>query len=193
MQPATSQADSAGVHSAHCMGDAWSAGFLLWAQVRQQGLSGQQPVSTIRPGPGPRQHLPDLLLREMFQGRMEVVRLSQTPGSSAQLSPGLVSPCLAPWPSAPPAPCRKEGGITEDTTLGIASWSEGTNSAGLRVLSSGWRWALTHLLCVHAKSLQSCPILCNLMDCRPPGSSVHWILQAGILEWAVMPSSRRSS
>ena len=57
------------------MGDAWSAGFLLWAQVRQQGLSGQQPVSTIRPGPGPQQDLPDLLLREMLQGRMEVIHL----------------------------------------------------------------------------------------------------------------------
>ena len=28
------------------------------------------------------------------------------------------------------------------------------------------------------------------MDCNPPGSSVHGILQAGILEWVVMPSSR---
>ena len=27
-----------------------------------------------------------------------------------------------------------------------------------------------------AQSLQSCPTLCDPMDCRPPGSSVHWIL-----------------
>ena len=33
-----------------------------------------------------------------------------------------------------------------------------------------------------AKSLQSCPTLCDLMDCSPPGSSVHGILQARILE-----------
>ena len=32
--------------------------------------------------------------------------------------------------------------------------------------------------CVHAKSLQSCPTLCDPMDCSPPGSSVHGILQA---------------
>ena len=32
--------------------------------------------------------------------------------------------------------------------------------------------------CVHAKSLQSCLILCDQMDCSPPGSSVHGILQA---------------
>ena len=31
------------------------------------------------------------------------------------------------------------------------------------------------------------------MDCSPPGSSVHWILQARLLEWVAMPSSRGSS
>ena len=36
---------------------------------------------------------------------------------------------------------------------------------------------------------QSCPTLCNSMDCSPPGSSVHGILQARILEWVAMPSS----
>ena len=35
--------------------------------------------------------------------------------------------------------------------------------------------------------------LCDPMDCSPPGSSVHGILQARILEWVAMPSSRRSS
>ena len=38
-----------------------------------------------------------------------------------------------------------------------------------------------------------CPPLCNPMDCSPPGSSVHEILQAIILECASMPSSRGSS
>ena len=32
---------------------------------------------------------------------------------------------------------------------------------------------------VRAKSLQLCPTLCDSMDCSPPGSSVHGILQAG--------------
>ena len=44
--------------------------------------------------------------------------------------------------------------------------------------------------CVHAKSLQSCPTLCDPMDNSLPGSSVHGILQARILEWVTMPSSR---
>ena len=40
---------------------------------------------------------------------------------------------------------------------------------------------------------QSCPTLCDPMDCSPPGSSVHGILQARILEWLATPSSRGSS
>ena len=38
--------------------------------------------------------------------------------------------------------------------------------------------------------IQSCPTLCNLMDCSSPGFSVHRISQARILEWVAMPSSR---
>ena len=44
-----------------------------------------------------------------------------------------------------------------------------------------------------AQSLQSCPTLWNLMDCNPPGFSVHGILQARILEQVAMPSSRAPS
>ena len=46
--------------------------------------------------------------------------------------------------------------------------------------------------CVNAKSLQSCPTLCDY-GLSLPGFSVHGILQARILEWVVMPSSRGSS
>ena len=45
----------------------------------------------------------------------------------------------------------------------------------------------------HAKSLQSCSTLCDPMDYSPPGFSVREILQARILEWVAMPSSRGSS
>ena len=47
--------------------------------------------------------------------------------------------------------------------------------------------------CVHAKWLQSCPTLCNPMDCSSPVSSDLGILQARILEWVAIPSSRGSS
>ena len=40
---------------------------------------------------------------------------------------------------------------------------------------------------------QLCPTLSNPMDCSPRGSSVHEILQARILEWVTMPSSKGSS
>ena len=46
---------------------------------------------------------------------------------------------------------------------------------------------------MRAKLLQSCLTLCEPMDCSPPGSSVHGILQARILEWDAVPSSRGSS
>ena len=41
--------------------------------------------------------------------------------------------------------------------------------------------------------IQLCPTLCDPMDCSPPGSSVHGILQVRILEWIALPSSRGSS
>ena len=37
---------------------------------------------------------------------------------------------------------------------------------------------------------QLCPTLCNPVDCSPPGSSIHGILQARILEWVAIPFSR---
>ena len=46
-------------------------------------------------------------------------------------------------------------------------------------------------VCMHAQSLRLC--LCGSVDCSLPGSCVPGILQASILEWVAMPSSRRSS
>ena len=47
--------------------------------------------------------------------------------------------------------------------------------------------------CVYVLVAQSCPTLCSPMDCSLPGSSVHGILQARILELVAIPSSRGSS
>ena len=41
--------------------------------------------------------------------------------------------------------------------------------------------------------IQSCPTLCDPMDCSPPGSSVHGISQARILEWVAISLSRGPS
>ena len=45
-------------------------------------------------------------------------------------------------------------------------------------------------LCVLVAQL--CPTLCNPMDCSPPGSSVHEILQVRILKWAAISSSKEN-
>ena len=46
---------------------------------------------------------------------------------------------------------------------------------------------------MHTKWLQSCLTLCDPMDHSPPGSSVHGIFKARVLEWVAVPSSRGSS
>ena len=46
---------------------------------------------------------------------------------------------------------------------------------------------------VKVKVAQSCPTLCNPMDCSLPGSSVHGILQVRLQEWVAVPFSRGSS
>ena len=41
--------------------------------------------------------------------------------------------------------------------------------------------------------IQSCPTLCNHIDCILSGSSVHGILQVRIVEWVAIPFSKGSS
>ena len=79
---------------------------------------------------------------------------------------------------------------------GIPWWSSGWDS----VLSLPRAWVLSQVgklrsckLYMCAKSVQSCLTLCDPMEYSPPGSSVHGILQARVLEWVAMPSSRGSS
>ena len=47
-----------------------------------------------------------------------------------------------------------------------------------------WKWKVL--------IAQLCQIVCNPMDCSPPGSTVHGILQARILEWIALPFSKGS-
>ena len=73
------------------------------------------------------------------------------------------------------------------------------------ILTSSFYWffpskvCMCVCVCVHACAhvcvvvAQSCPTLCNPMDCSSPGSSAHGILQVRILEWVVIPFSRGSS
>ena len=70
------------------------------------------------------------------------------------------------------------------------NFPKASNLSSVYSLTSKW-WVCV-CVCV-LNSLQLCPILYSPVNCSPPGSSVQGILQAGILEWVAMPSSRGSS
>ena len=55
------------------------------------------------------------------------------------------------------------------------------------------KYHMIWLICMHAKSRQSCLTLCDPMDSSLPGSSVHGILQARILEWVAISFSRATT
>ena len=46
------------------------------------------------------------------------------------------------------------------------------------------------MIYIKSEVAQSCPTLCNSMDCSLPGSSVHGIFQARVLEWFAISFSR---
>ena len=51
------------------------------------------------------------------------------------------------------------------------------------------KWVLESIAAAAAKSLQSCPTLCDPIDGRPPGSAVPEIFQARALEWVAISFS----
>ena len=74
---------------------------------------------------------------------------------------------------------------------------ETVSSASL-TLASGYfnhwaTWEASHVGESESVVSQSCPTLCDPMDCSSPGSSVHGILQARILEWVAIPFSQGTS
>ena len=74
------------------------------------------------------------------------------------------------------------------------AWTSG-NSWFTYCWSLAWRILSIILLACESESevVQSCPTLCDPMHGSLPGSSVHGIFQARILEWAAIPWSRGSS
>ena len=69
-----------------------------------------------------------------------------------------------------------------------SSWFTYCRSLAWRILS------ITLLVCESESEVaQSCPTVCNPVDCSPPGSSIHGILQARILECVAISFSRGSS
>ena len=91
----------------------------------------------------------------------------------------------------------KSSATGNESNLAIPTWRSESrermpeNKVTLQKTESqlGHRYLTSRIsVCVHAHWLQLCPTLCDPMDLSPPGSSVHGILQASILEWVAMPS-----
>ena len=76
--------------------------------------------------------------------------------------------------------------MADSVWLGLRLWSHSQYCLGRKTDQ-------LYLCKVKMLVTQSCPTPCDLVDCSPPGSSVHGILQAGILEWVAIPFSRISS
>ena len=86
-----------------------------------------------------------------------------------------------------------QGEIEEDMTEEVRRQSLEKNTfLSVTLLGLGHLIKQWHLHCMHAKLLQLCLTLWVPMECSPPGFSVHGILQARILKWVAMPSSRGS-
>ena len=70
------------------------------------------------------------------------------------------------------------------------TWVSRVSCIGRQIL---YHWATWEAPIRQVLVTELCPTLCNPMDCSPPGSSVHGILQARILEWVAISFSRGSS
>ena len=84
------------------------------------------------------------------------------------------------------------GGVLELSKILFSNWSV----ANLQCCVHFWcteNWFSYRYAYMFVQSLQPCLTLCDPMDSSLSGSSVHGILQARILEWVAMPSSRESS
>ena len=107
--------------------------------------------------------------------------------------------CLSLWKPAPPQAWRFPLNASFIMFPSNILWYHGNmEKSESNALTARW---LCVCVCVYVKGCfcccclvtKLCPILCNPMDCSLPGSSVHGVSQARILEWVVMPSSTGSS
>ena len=96
-------------------------------------------------------------------------------------------------------PTEAEWKVRRQSLEETESWLESSTGWGENTEAHAWRtvpplpW-IKSLFCVLLHLVtQSCPTLCEPMDGSLPGSSVHGILQARILEWVAMPFSWGSS
>ena len=80
--------------------------------------------------------------------------------------------------------------VTDFIFLGSKTTADGDCSHEIKRCLLLGRKAMTNLVSMSVLVSQSCPTLCDPMDWGPPGSSVHGIFQARILELVAIPFSR---
>ena len=108
----------------------------------------------------------------------------------------------------PPSKAGGEGGESVETSTGRQRQFSRVAASGWQQEKIGrtWTWGLGDAAylgllkgkscitsCCYPLIAQSCPSLRDPMDCSPPGSSVHGILQARILGWVAISFFRGSS
>ena len=95
-------------------------------------------------------------------------------------------PWLLTWPSLTSFRHREEGASFQQD-------EDGSLGSPRNLCWQGWGWGLLFLrhltAAAAAKSLQSCPTLCDPIDGSPPGSPVPGILQTRTLEWVAISFS----
>ena len=110
------------------------------------------------------------------------------PQQACLLAPGL---SVHPTPSPPAPMCLKQNSAA--STSHSTSYTVNQKMASPNAILALLGLQLCVCVCVCVLVAQLCPTLCDPMDCSPPDSSVHGILQARILEWVASSFSRGSS
>ena len=98
-------------------------------------------------------------------------------------------PC--PSPGDLPAPGNESVPPTLQVDSLLAEPSGKPKEGGGKIRQE-WNSGICVCVCVCVLVIQSCPTLCDTMDCSPSGSSVHGILQARVLVQVAIPFSRGS-
>ena len=117
-----------------------------------------------------------------------MLKLKRSRPSALQLCPGPLS-CEAAKSGWEPRPC----GIRTGNTRVLSKNGEHYPQWAQLVLPCQEQLQGPVLSLSESEVAQSCPTLCDPMDCSLPGFSVHGIFQARILEWAAISFSRGSS
>ena len=85
----------------------------------------------------------------------------------------------------------QEGGVTNLKRVPQSPQLERDELVGY-IVNNNAKYCITIFKETRVLVAQSCPTLCDPTDCSPPGSSVHGILQARILEWVAISFSKEA-